>query len=75
MSAHWPVKWQEHCSVPLKSFQLELVAAEFLAQSPWRIYDLFWFDWISRDFFQYLYWKAKQIDYRPGEPRSYLPRR
>jgi hypothetical protein len=27
--------WQAYCSVPIKSFQLELVAAEFLAQSPW----------------------------------------
>src|SRR2546430_11990480 len=35
---------QEHCSVPLKSFQLELIAAEFLAQSPWRIYDFLWFE-------------------------------
>lgn len=50
--------WQDYCSVPIKSFQLELVAAEFLAQCPWRIYDYFWFDWISRDFFAYLYWKA-----------------
>lgn len=60
--------WQEHCSVPLKSFQLELIAAEFLAQSPWRIYDFFWFDWISRDFFQYLYWKANKSITVPGSP-------
>jgi hypothetical protein len=58
--------WQEHCSVPLKSFQLELIAAEFLAQSPWRIYDFFWFDWISRDFFRYLYWKANKSITVPG---------
>ncbi len=58
--------WQEHCSVPIKSFQLELIAAEFLAQSPWRIYDFFWFDWISRDFFLYLYWKANTWITVPG---------
>ena len=28
--------WQTYCSVPIKSFHLELVAAEFVAQSPWR---------------------------------------
>jgi hypothetical protein len=58
--------WQEYCSVPIKSFQLELIAAEFLEQSPWRIYDFFWFDWISRDFFLYLYWKANTWITVPG---------
>lgn len=58
--------WQQCCAVPLKSFQLELIAAEFLAQSPWRLYDFFWFDWISRDFFLYLYWKANTWVAIPG---------
>lgn len=58
--------WQDYCSVPIKSFQLELVAAEFLAQCPWRIYDYFWFDWISRDFFAYLYWQANKWISVPG---------
>jgi hypothetical protein len=46
--------WQDYCSVPLKSFALELLAAEFLQQSPWRLRDFFWFDWILRDFFSFL---------------------
>jgi hypothetical protein len=50
--------WQATCTVPIKSFQLELVAAEFLAQSPWRHYGYFYFDWIVRDFFAYLCGKA-----------------
>jgi hypothetical protein len=50
--------WQAWCSVPIKSFQLELLAADFLGQSPWRLKDFFWFDWISRDFFAYLYHRA-----------------
>jgi hypothetical protein len=58
--------WQEHCSVAIKSFQLELIASEFLAQCPWRIYDFFWFDWISRDFFLFLYWKANKSITVPG---------
>jgi hypothetical protein len=65
--------WQDYCCVPIKSFQLELVAAEFLVESPWRIYDYFWFDWILRDFFSYLYWKAKQWISVPGSSeRIYL---
>jgi hypothetical protein len=47
--------WQVYCSVPIKSFQLELLAADFLGKSPWRLRDFFWFDWITRDFFAYLY--------------------
>jgi hypothetical protein len=58
--------WQEACSVPIKSFHLELVAAEFLQQSPWRFYDYFWFDWISRDFFLYLYARADSFLTVPG---------
>ena len=58
--------WQEQCSVPIKSFQLELVADDFLLQSPWRHYDFFWFDWILRDFFAYLYSRANTCVTVPG---------
>ncbi len=50
--------WQNNCVVPIKSFQLELLAADFLQDSPWRRKDFFWFDWIARDFFAYLYNRA-----------------
>jgi hypothetical protein len=58
--------WQDWCSVPIKSFQLELLAAEFIAQSPWRLHDFFWFDWITRDFFAFLYYKANSLVAVPG---------
>lgn len=58
--------WQETCSVPIKSFQLELIAADFLGQSPWRHHDFFWFDWITRDFFAYLYHRANSFIIVPG---------
>ena len=58
--------WQSECAVPIKSFQLELLAADFLAQSPWRLHDFFWFDWISRDFFAYLYQRANTFVTVPG---------
>jgi hypothetical protein len=58
--------WQTNCSVPIRSFQLELVAADFLQQSPWRLNDYFYFDWITRDFFAYLYHRANTSVTVPG---------
>lgn len=58
--------WQKWCSVPIESFQLELLAAAFLSQSPWRLKDFFWFDWITRDFFAYLYHLANSFVVVPG---------
>lgn len=58
--------WQDYCSVPIKSFQLEYVAADFLRQSDWRNKDFFWFDWIVRDFFAYLYHRANGFAIMPG---------
>jgi hypothetical protein len=58
--------WQAVCSVPIKSFHLELVATEFIAQSPWRLNDWFYFDWITRDFFTYLYHRANGFVLVPG---------
>jgi len=58
--------WQQHCSVPIKSFQLELVAVDFLRKSPWRRNTFFYFDWIMRDFFAYLYGRANSLAFVPG---------
>lgn len=58
--------WQEWCSVPIKSFQLELLTAAFLSQSPWRLQGFFWYDWITRDFFAYLYHRADSFVVVPG---------
>ena len=58
--------WQAYCSVPIKSFQLELLAADFIRNSPWRLRDFFWFDWITRDFFAYLYHRANTFISVPG---------
>ncbi len=53
--------WQDWCSVPTKSFEFELLATDFIGQSPWRFYDFFWVDWITRDFFAYLYHRANSF--------------
>ncbi len=58
--------WQANCSVPIKSFQLELLAADFIAKSPWRLNNFFYFDWITRDFFAYLYNRANTAVVVPG---------
>ncbi len=58
--------WQTHCNVPLKSFCIELIAAEFLQQCPWRMQSYFYYDWIMRDFFAYLYGKANGYVLVPG---------
>ena len=52
--------------MPIKSFQLELLAAEFIEQSPWRLKDWFYFDWIIRDFFAFLYHRANGTAFVPG---------
>jgi len=62
--------WQDYCAVPIKSFQLELLAADFLSLSPWRNRDFFWFDWITRDFFAYLYHRANTFVLVPGTLES-----
>ena len=52
--------------MPIKSFHLELLAAEFLAQSPWRLNGWFYFDWLTRDFFAFLYHRANGTVLVPG---------
>jgi len=58
--------WQRHCDVPIKSFQLEIVAACFVKQSPWRGNGWFWFDWIMRDFFTFLLSHENGVVLMPG---------
>jgi hypothetical protein len=58
--------WQAHCSVPIKSFHLELLATEFIAQSPWRLNSFFYFDWITRDFFAFMQQRVNGYVLAPG---------
>jgi hypothetical protein len=58
--------WQWYCNVPIKSFHLELIAAAFLEQSPWRNYGYFYYDYFIRDFFAYLLAHANGTLYAPG---------
>jgi hypothetical protein len=58
-------QWQRHCNVPIKSFQLERVAIEFMGWWPYSR-DLFWVDWMLRDFFAYLASRADGFVVMPG---------
>ena len=58
-------QWQRHCNVPIKSFHLEHVAVEFLRQWP-HSRDLFWIDWMLRDFFAYLLSRQNGFLMMPG---------
>jgi hypothetical protein len=56
--------WQASCNVPIKSFHLELMAATFLAQSPWRLKGWLYYDWLLRDFFEYM--QRQHVTFIPG---------
>ena len=58
--------WQRTCNVEIKSFHLELLAAEFMSGSPWRNEGYFYFDWLMRDFFAFVYHRANQFIRAPG---------
>jgi hypothetical protein len=58
--------WQSNCSVPIKSFYLELLAIDFLNQSAWKNNSLLYYDWICRDFFAWMIGKAGSFVIAPG---------
>lgn len=58
--------WQNWCSVPIKSFHLELLAIDYLDQCAWRSQSYFYYDWICRDFFSWMIRKANTYVTAPG---------
>ena len=58
--------WQSYCNLPLKSFEIELVAADFIRKCSWGKNSYFWYDWIMRDFFAYLWRQANNAIVVPG---------
>lgn len=59
-------RWQEFCSVPLRSFCLELLAIEFLSTWQYRGKSTVYYDWLTRDFFQWLSGKSWHTVFVPG---------
>lgn len=58
--------WQRERNVPLKSFQLERLAIEFLRVWPHSMRGRFWYDWMVRDFLAYLTQRANGYLTMPG---------
>jgi hypothetical protein len=58
--------WRRECNVPLKSFQIELLVAEFLSTYQFRNQHYFYYDWFMRDFFFFLCGKAWHTIHMPG---------
>lgn len=62
--------WQSHCSVPLKSFYIELLAIDFMKTWGSRGRPKEWYDYMCRDFFQYIYGRQNSYVYAPGTGES-----
>ena len=59
-------QWQRECNVPLKSFLIERLAADFMAAYPYAKQDYFFYDWFCRDFLAYLISRANTYIIMPG---------
>jgi Second Messenger Oligonucleotide or Dinucleotide Synthetase domain len=59
-------QWQTECNVPLKSFHLERLAIEFLRTWSYYTQDVFYYDWMVRDFFAFLLGRANKHIVMPG---------
>jgi hypothetical protein len=58
--------WQSECYVPIKSFYLEILAIEFLNNWVHRGQSKSYYDWMVRDFLEFLVGKANGFVFAPG---------
>lgn len=58
--------WQQECSVPIKSFHIELLAMDFLDQWEYAGKTAVYYDWMVRDFLKYMISKANSYVFAPG---------
>lgn len=59
-------RWQGYCSVPIKSFHIELLAVDFIAGWAYRGNSKTFYDWMVRDFLKFLIGKANGYVFAPG---------
>jgi hypothetical protein len=59
-------RWQSNCSVPIKSFFIELIAIDFLRTWAYRGKSSVYYDWLVRDFLTFLVSRANTNVYAPG---------
>lgn len=58
--------WQSYCSVPLKSFHIELLATKFLGTWGNTGKSTTWYDWMCRDYFAYIISQQNTYVSAPG---------
>jgi hypothetical protein len=46
--------WKRECSVDIKSISLEVAACVFITNWPYRLRTIFYYDWMVRDFFEFM---------------------
>jgi len=46
--------WKYECNIEMKSISLEVLATIFVQQWQWRNQTVFYYDWMMRDFFQFM---------------------
>ncbi len=59
-------KWQENCSVEMKSFWFERLAVEFLQNWEFRDKSATYYDWMTREFLKHLVGKANGYLFLPN---------
>ena len=59
-------RWQAYCSVPIRSFWIELVVMDFLDGWAHSKESSVYYDWMVRDFLKHLEGKANSTVYAPG---------
>jgi hypothetical protein len=60
-------QWQREHNVPLKSFLIERLAVHFLRGWSYSHHDVFYYDWMMRDFFAYIIQYANGTVTMPGK--------
>ena len=62
--------WKRHKKVPIKSFLLELLVAEFFDNYPYKHQSYYYYDWFVRDFLAFLINRRNGSIYSPGGGRN-----
>ena len=58
--------WKDHCNVPIKSFHIEQLVADFIRNYQYRDQSYFYYDWFVRDFLSFLISKRHTSIYAPA---------
>jgi hypothetical protein len=58
--------WKQHCNVPIKSFHIEQLVANFIQTYQHRDQDYYYYDWFVRDFLYFLLGRRNTTIYAPA---------